>query len=84
MSDQTGLAPVNPNTITEEKLLNWFSYHAPSAEDTAAYQTIRKAALDLARVIVRETPTGPDQTVAIRKLRETVYSANAARACGGK
>lgn len=74
----------NPNAITEEKLLHWFTYHAPTAEDVVAYGEIRKAALDLVRVILRETPASPDQTVAIRKVREAVFCANAARACGGK
>ena len=68
--------------ITEDELRNWFTYHAPAADDVAAYGEIREAALALARSIVRLTPVSADQTAAIRKLREAVMTANAARACG--
>ena len=68
--------------LTDDELRNWFTYHAPDAGDVAAYGEIREAALALARSIVRHTPPSADQTAAIRKLREAVMTANAARACG--
>jgi len=36
-----------------------------------------------AQAILMDTPSGPDQTTAIRKVREAVMTANAAIACGG-
>ena len=70
----------------EEKLCNWFAYHAPDPAkgDVEAYQRIREAGKAFAAVIVENTPPSADQTAAIRKVREAVMTANAARACGGK
>ncbi len=63
---------------------NWFTYHAPTPEQVIQYQKIRDAAKALAVVIIENTPQSADQTVAIRKLREVVMTANASIACGGK
>ena len=61
-----------------------FTYHAPTGpEQLAAYERIRLAAKDLARVIAEVTPTCADQTAAIRKVREAAMTANAAIALGG-
>ncbi len=80
----------NPNADLD----NWFRYHSPS--ETAAqegipieevgkrYERIREAGRQLALVIRAETPRSADQTAAIRKVREAVFTANAALACGGK
>jgi hypothetical protein len=70
--------------IDEKQLLNWFTYHAPSNEDQARYIAIRDAALVFCKVIVENTPASADQTVAIRKVREAVFTANVSIACGGK
>lgn len=67
--------------ITDGMLVNWFTYHAPTAENQVAYLEIRDAALTFARVLVRRTPACADQTAALRKLRECVMTANAAIAC---
>lgn len=67
--------------ITGADIDNWFSYHEPTDKDVLAYETIRASARDLARVILTMTPPCADQTVAIRKLRECVMTANAAIAC---
>lgn len=69
--------------ITREQLENWFTYHAPQQGDPEAYGKIRKAGAQLAQAIVDNTPASADQTAAIRKVREAVMTANAARACGG-
>ena len=60
-----------------------FTYHAPDVEDIAACGAIREAAKDLVRVIIERTPLCADQTTAIRKVREAVMTANAARALKG-
>jgi len=69
--------------ITDGMLLTWFTYHPPSPDDAAKYLLIRDAALEFATVIRDNTPESPDQTAALRKIREAVMTANAAIACGG-
>jgi hypothetical protein len=70
--------------ITKEQLENWFSYHSPTPEQLPKYQAIREAALNLATVIVDNSPASADQTAAIRKVGEAMMTANAAIARGGK
>jgi hypothetical protein len=70
--------------IDDATLQNWFTYHAPSADDLPHFAAIRDKALEFAKVIVENSPSSADQTVAIRKVREAVMIANAAIACGGK
>jgi hypothetical protein len=62
---------------------NWFTYHTPDPHkgDFAAYGAIRRAGKRLAEVILNNTPSCADQSAAIRKVREAVMTANAARAC---
>ncbi|HYE98925.1 MAG TPA: hypothetical protein VEJ18_08440 [Planctomycetota bacterium] len=61
-----------------------FTYHAPKGDQPAKYEEIRTAAKAMAHTIVRNTPAGPDQSAAIRHLREAVMTANAAIALDGK
>lgn len=68
--------------ITQGDIGNWFSFHPPDIHQIPRYQAIRVAARDLALVILENTPTGADQTAAIRLLRQAVMTANAAIACG--
>ena len=70
--------------ITEERLLNWFTYHPPLPEQIPAYEELRAAGLEFARTIIRLTPPSADQSVAIRKIRESVMAANSAIACQGQ
>jgi hypothetical protein len=65
------------------KLDAWFTYHAATPEQAQSYEAIRRAARELAEVIVYHTPGSADQTAALRKVREAVMTANAAIACGG-
>lgn len=68
--------------ITPADLDNWFSYHPPKdSEQVKAYERIRDAGYAFAEVLLAETPPGPDQSAAIRKVREAVMVANAAVAC---
>lgn len=71
--------PIGPQEIE-----NWFEYHSPDAAQQAAYVAIRAKAKELAYVIINNTPPSADQTVAIRKLREAIMTANASIACQGK
>jgi len=70
--------------ITDEQLKAWFTYHPPDESAKAKYESIRRQALILAKVILVDTPPGADQTAAIRKVREAVMTANAAIATEGK
>ena len=62
----------------------WFRYHAPTLDDLIAYQHIRDAARVFAEAILANTSRSADQSAALRKVREAMMTANAARACGGK
>lgn len=69
--------------IDDDQLRDIFSYHAPDQQQLVNYDNIRDAGLTFARVLVANTPQGPDQTTAIRKVREAVMTANAAVALSG-
>jgi hypothetical protein len=69
--------------LDDATLNNWFTYHSPDADQLPKYQAIRDAGLNLAKVIVENSPASPDQTASVRKVREAVMTANAAIACGG-
>ena len=65
--------------------LNAVFRHPPSTPDQLVqYEAIREAAIVFAEVIVAETPASADQTVAIRKVREAVMTANASIDLDGK
>lgn len=74
--------------MNDQELQEWlddvFTYHAPDAEDLRAYQAIREDAKQLARTIMLNVPGCADRSAAIRKLREAVMTANAARALKGR
>jgi hypothetical protein len=70
--------------IMPDDLENWFRYHAPTEGQPERYEQIRAAGKAFAETIVRLTPPSADQTAAVRKIREAVYTANAAIACGGR
>ena len=66
-----------------EKLPEIFKYHSPTGDQPAKYEAIRNKALELANVIVANTPASADQSAAIRLLREAVMTANASIALNG-
>lgn len=65
-----------------KKIDNWFVYHPVRGDQGARYERIRAEARAFALEIVALTPAGPDQDLAIQKLREVVFFANASIACG--
>lgn len=69
------------NCMTPEEIENLFTYHTPKDDQPERYQKIRAKARELATVIVENTPKSADQTAAIRKLRECIFTANASIAC---
>ena len=64
-------------------LENIFTYHAPDKKDLEDYRAIREAAKVFAATILEHSPKCDDQSVAIRKVREAVMSANASIALKG-
>ena len=72
------------NTEMNEKLENWFTFHPVQPGQAEKYEAIRAAAKVFAAAIVDLTPASADQTAAIRHIRDAVFTANAAIACGGK
>lgn len=69
--------------MTEEQIVNIFSYHSPTPEQAAVYAIINEAFQHTAKVINRYMPPGAGATVAIRKLSEARMQANAAVALQG-
>ncbi len=69
--------------IHRDQLQSWFTYHKPEEGQPEKYEKLRAAGLALAETIVELTPASADQTAAIRKVREAIFTANAAIACGG-
>jgi hypothetical protein len=70
--------------FTREQLRDIFTYHAPDADQQVAYEKLRNAAYDFAVALVELTAPSPDQSAALRKLRECVMTANASIALKGK
>jgi hypothetical protein len=70
--------------FSRDDLHQMFMYHAPDADQQITYEKLRSAARDFAVALVELTPVGPDQSAALRKLRECVMTANAAIALKGK
>jgi hypothetical protein len=67
--------------VSVDDIENWFTYHPPTPDQILQYTSIRDYAKSFAICILNNVPDSPDRTVAIRKLRECVMTANAAIAC---
>lgn len=59
-------------------LENLFRIHPMEPGDSVKLVKIREAAKGFAAVVLANTPPGPDQDEAVRKIREAVWTANAA------
>lgn len=82
VTDLNGV-PLNPRGVYLEegqasRLLSHFTYHKPSPAQVPCYNAINEAARVLAETIMVNTPPGPDQTAAIRKVVEAKMTANSA------
>ena len=71
-------------SISQEQIDNWFTYHSTTPDQLPKYLAIREAGKVFAEAIVANAPDCADTTTAIRKIRESVMTANQAIACGGK
>ena len=63
-----------------DDITNRFTYHAPKPElaQLERYASLRDAARQLALLIVESTPGSREQSLALTKLEEAVFFANAA------
>ena len=68
MSDQT----------TKQRIENDFIYHAPHGDQVTRYAEMRKRLLDVAGYVVENTPASREQSLALTKLEEAMFWANAA------
>lgn len=55
-----------------------FTYHPPKGDQAERYMLIRDTARSFARVVCAETPSGREQSVALTRIEEAVFWANAA------
>lgn len=67
--------------VTQQDLVNWYSYHSPTADQVVAYEKIRHKARELAELFNAIAPPCADTTAAHRKLREATMAMNLAIAC---
>lgn len=71
--------------VMRRKLDHFFKYHKPAGgNQEKRYELIRATAKELCEVIYLNTPKCADQSAAIRKVREAVFTANAAIALDGE
>ena len=68
------MPPQNPNIQIE----NNFTYHPPKDGDPAKYSIIRERAKELAYLIDGYCPAGREKSLAMTKIEESVFWANAA------
>ena len=62
-----------PKELQDEQLSLWFCDRGqPDLDQTAAIDVLRSLAKEMAHIVFDAAPNGPDQTVAVRKIREAV------------
>lgn len=66
-----------------QQIENSFTYHAPKGDQQARYVILRDDAKKLAFLIIANTPTSREQSLAITHLEEAIMWANKAIACNG-
>jgi len=69
--------------ITMEGLQHRFMYHAPRPDQIQQYQNLRSKALELAKIIVAECPSGSERSTALTHLDACIFFSNAAIARSG-
>jgi hypothetical protein len=64
--------------VTRDDLDNRFTHHPPQGDQPERYKTLRAVAKSLAVHIYTLTPESREQSLALTKLEEAVFWANAA------
>jgi len=67
------MPPLSPQDVE-----HLFVSHTMSEDQKVHSQRIRNAAKEFTKVLIANTPPSADQTAAVRKVREAVFTANAA------
>lgn len=62
-------------------IVDSFRYHQPSAAQIDRIAEVRQAHIACAKVILRSTSVGADQTAALRKLHESMMTSNKSIVC---
>jgi Xaa-Pro aminopeptidase len=68
---------------TVEEAIATFDYHKPSDDQVDRITVVRVAHKALVRAIWNIVPSGPDRTVAVRKIHESMMTCNKAIVCEG-
>lgn len=67
-----------PPTEVYNRIMNDFTYHAPTPEQVIRYNKIREAAKEFALLIVTQCPGSREVSLALTNLDQVVFFANAA------
>jgi hypothetical protein len=68
----------SPTEKQQAELTKRFTYHAPKEGQPLLYTALREEGKNLASLIVRTTPESREQALALTKLEEAIFWANAA------
>ena len=63
--------------MTENEIINNFTYHTPTEKMKPKFQELRNKAKELALLINKLVPQGREQALAHTKLQESIMWANA-------
>ena len=63
---------------TRKRIESNFTYHPPKADQPVRYERIRARAKEMNELLCNLTPPSREQSVALTKLEEVVFWANAA------
>ncbi len=70
--------------MTNEEIAKRFDHHVPDIERVKRHEALRMAARHLVHAVLADTPDGREQALAITKIEEALFWANAAVAREGK
>lgn len=80
VEDKSTLKPstANQRKVSDDSLDNRFSYHAPTGEKIAAHEEVRSVLGDVAKYLVAKLPPSRETSLALTKIEEGMFWANAA------